>query len=534
MREKSEDGIIATTASGRVEGLVEGDAAVYRGIPFAAPPIGELRWRPPQPAPPWTDVLKAHRFGPICPQHDLPITPFTIGDMSEDCLTLNVWGPRDMKASNLPVMVWISGGAFIAGAGSWPVYDGTRYVERGVIVVTLNYRVGRFGFFAHPILSAESPNEPLANYGLMDVIAALRWVQANIAAFGGDPRQVTLAGHSAAGLMIAALMGSQTASGLFAKAIVMSASSLTRPRRPMRLDDPEQPNYYEADAETDGVRFTDSLERPVATAAELRALPADVVLGPPAATGELPPRALMLDGQIITEETLVPFCSGAAANIPLIIGTTNRDLHCWIVKDPANPQNLFPCDYWIEYPLAVQSPGNLQSELGDRLNEYAAVVTRTSDDDWNEVLQLDILDAAVRLAAEQMNHSGAKAFVYRFTAVPGRLRARSRGVPHAGELSFVFDSFSKMSEVAAFGASPEDSELSSVLIDYWTSFVKTGDPNGPGRPQWPVYAGYGDVLEFAAEGPLIRETLPAERLASATRLISSRLDLLSLNDIAAE
>ena len=509
--------VVAETTYGLVEGRAEGGAAVYRGIPYAAAPVGDRRWRPPQPPEAWTGVLQAQEFGPICPQHDIPIAPFHLGSMSEDCLTVNVWGPLNAAASRLPVLVWISGGAFAAGAGSWPVYDGAKYIERDVVLVTLNYRVGRFGFFTHPALTPGELAEPVGNYGLMDVIAALGWVQANVAAFGGDPGNVTVAGHSAAGLMVAALMGVQAGRGLFNKVIILSATGLASPRVSLDLDHPERSLISPGDE-----AFAQS------TQGDLRALAAADVLGPRPASGGLDGRNLLIDGRLLFEETLAPFCRNAQAKIPMIIGTTDRDLHCWIVKDFSDPPNLLPVSYWFEFPVALQSPTVLQAELGERASEYAALVAPICGEDWtriSELLQSDILDAATRLMARRTHRAGAETYVYRFTAVPSSLRPRSHGLPHAGELSYVFDSFASLPESVALKASADDSRLSSMVVDYFAAFARTGDPNAAGRPHWPAHESFDDVLEFAAEGPCRHETTTPERLAIAQWVIAKRLGL---------
>lgn len=214
--------------SGPINGVQEGGVWVYKGIPYAAPPVGELRWKEPQPAEPWKEVRPCTEFGPACPQpsSDDQGGFMAVGETSEDCLYLNVWSPAETPGERLPVMVWIHGGAFRTGAGSQAVYDGVNLAEKDVVVVTINYRLGPLGFFAHPLLTEESPNGSSGNYGLLDQVAALEWVERNIASFGGDPDNVTVFGESAGAMSICDLMASPLAEGLFDRAIVQSGPFL--------------------------------------------------------------------------------------------------------------------------------------------------------------------------------------------------------------------------------------------------------------------------------------------------------------------
>ncbi|HXA40319.1 MAG TPA: carboxylesterase family protein [Phenylobacterium sp.] len=285
-------------AQGTLHGATAGPVASFKNIPFAAPPVGDLRWRPPQSPASWTGVRDATAYGPMCMQMR-QVTPDV--KQSEDCLTLNVWTPAGFKpGGKLPVMVFIHGGSFTGGSGSNAIYDGTHFAERGVVLVTVNYRLGRLGFFAHPALTAEQPGAPLANYGMMDNIAALKWVQANIAAFGGDPKNVTAFGESAGGILINDLMASPQARGLFAKAI--SESGFGRvPGLPM------------AAAEKAGVAYATGLgvagTGPDAVKA-LRALPADQLSK---ATGQITP---IVDGKVMPEGPAAAFAAGRELKVP--------------------------------------------------------------------------------------------------------------------------------------------------------------------------------------------------------------------------
>jgi para-nitrobenzyl esterase len=295
-------GAEVTVAQGRAAGALEDGVLRVMGLPYAAPPVGDLRWKPPQPAKPWTGVREATAYGPMCMQmRQVPAGT----SQSEDCLTLNVWTPASFKpGQKLPVMVWIHGGSFTGGSGSSPIYDGTQFAQRGVVLVTVNYRLGRLGFFAHPALTAEQPNADLANYGMMDNLAALAWVQKNIAAFGGDPRNVTAFGESAGGILINDLMSTPRSRGLFAKAI--SESGFGRvPGLPMDQAEKVGVTY----AEGLGVKGTgpDALKA-------LRGLSAEALSKP---AGAVTP---ILDGKVLPEGPAKAFAAGHEMKVPYIAG----------------------------------------------------------------------------------------------------------------------------------------------------------------------------------------------------------------------
>ncbi len=264
---------------GAVKGAVADGVLSFKGIPFAAPPVGDLRWRPPQPVVPWTGVKEATAYGHDCAQKPFPSDAAPLGtEPSEDCLVVNVWRPAEKTSAALPVMVWIYGGGFVNGGSSPAVYDGSQFAKQGVVLVSFNYRVGRFGFFAHPALSAEHPGEPLGNYALMDQIAALQWVQKHIAGFGGNPKDVTVFGESAGGMSVHALLTSPAAKGLFHKAIIESGGGRSGLLTMRKLHD-DQPNQPSAEAvgvafaKSNGIEGTDA-----AALKALRALPADKVV----------------------------------------------------------------------------------------------------------------------------------------------------------------------------------------------------------------------------------------------------------------
>lgn len=455
-------------AQGALHGVVVGQVASFKGIPFAAPPVGDLRWRPPQPARPWSGVRDAIAYGPMCMQMRA-VTPDV--KQSEDCLTLNVWTPAGFKpGAKLPVMVWIHGGSFTGGSGSNAIYDGTHFAERGVVLVTVNYRLGRLGFFAHPALTAEQPGAPLANYGMMDNLAALKWVQANIAAFGGDPANVTAFGESAGGILINDLMASPKAKGLFAKAI--SESGFGRiPGLPM------------AQAEKIGVDYAAGLGV-TATGPEamkaLRALSADQLSKP---AGQVTP---ILDGKILPEGPAVAFAAGRELKVPYIAGGNSWEA------------SLFPNNT----PLDRAGP------LKDKLVAAYGSPADLKNVQWDLGTEAAVIEPD-RLLARLHVRNGQKAWVYYDSYIPASQRATVHGLGHGGELVYVFGNLPDKERVIGArtipAATPDDRRISAAMTDYWAAFAKAGDPDSAGGPKWPTFDLQTEkTMEFGAGGPIVR------------------------------
>jgi para-nitrobenzyl esterase len=482
---------IVRVESGDLQGVVDDGVASFKGIPFAAPPVGDLRWRPPQAAARWTGVRQAAEFGTDCmqgrfgppPAAGAPAPPAP----SEDCLFVNVWRPASAASgAKLPVMVWIHGGGFVGGSGSFPMTSGIQFAKHGVVLVSLNYRLGRFGFFAFPALGRERPEETKGNYAYMDQIAALQWVKRNIAAFGGDPNNVTIFGFSAGGVSVHSLLASPLARGLFHKAIAESGGSrdsvLTA--RPMR-EDGVDPNYP-VSADTIGITFARAMGiegADQAALARLRALGADQVLrGAPA---NAPPTETtpILDGKLVAETAETAYKARRQPRVPLLLGSNSADTAGNRIKATTKEQLFARYGQWSGQAKAAYDP--------DGSTDLAAAVAKANDDFGQA--------EPARFAANAFAANGSPVYLYRFSYVPTAMREQMRaGAPHGGEIAFVFDTLS----AGRGGApTPEDQAVARMAHSYWVNFAKTGDPNGPGLPSWPRHdPGKDLIFDFRSDG----------------------------------
>jgi para-nitrobenzyl esterase len=475
---------VVHTRQGDVSGVTAGKVETFKGIPFAAPPVGDLRWRPPGPAPTWSGVKPADAFGPICMQAGRGF--FATMTKSEDCLTLNVWRPAGAKAGDrLPVMVWIYGGAFVQGAGSTPFYDGTHFAEDGVVLLTFNYRLGRFGFFAHPALDKGAA--PVANYGLMDQIAALKWTRANIAAFGGDPSNVTMFGESAGAISVNYLMTSPAAHGLFDKAISESGFGRSVPK-PLKAAE----NVGQAFAEANGVKGDDA-----AAAAALRALPAETLAAGVGGLGDPSIPSPILDGRVLTQGIDQAFAKGDEAHVPYLEGGNSYEA------------SLFP--------RVAALPGPVIARAGDPAKVVAVYGGQPAPEVARELLTDTMITEPDRDLARQMARQGLSAFVYHFSYVPAAARPTSFGAAHGSEVPYVFATLPQ--EPISYGgrdipaATPDDQKVADAMHGYWVAFAKTGDPGHAGGPAWPRYTVAGDeLLEFGADGVGVRKGFEKDRL----------------------
>jgi para-nitrobenzyl esterase len=449
-----------------------GGVRVYKGIPYAAPPLGRLRWRPPEPVPAWTGVKPSNAFGPNSLQGVVwgDIDPFAVG-VSEDCLYLNVWTPAaPADQARLSTMVWIHGGGFAAGSGAEPRYDGAHLAARGIVVVTLNHRLNALGFLAHPELTAESAHRASGNYGLLDCVAALGWVKRNIAAFGGDPGKVTIAGESAGSEAVSALMASPLAKGLFARVIGESAAMFPSPTRaPAPL----------AKAEAVGVEFMRKVG--AKTLAELRAAPAEAILAAAPWPGYRP----IVDGWFLPRSPDEIFAAHEQSDVPLLAGW-NRD-------EGFNFTLMQGRDAKRPYPDLVR--GIFRERTEEALRHYPGGSPK-ADAAAADALGGDLMIIHPTWAwIEAQKRSGrADIFRFRFDRAPltpqgwfGERDSREAGAFHAGEILYVFDN------LHAFPWLIDDADraLASLASSYWINFVNTGDPNGPGLPHWPSYRSAG-------------------------------------------
>ena len=434
-----------TVTGGRVAGVVAPSGIrEFRGIPFAAPPVGDLRWRPPQAVIPWEGARDASAFGPRCMQkYVFQDMQFRSPGFSEDCLTLNVWTPPHAK-TKLPVLLYFYGGGYVAGDASEFRYDGEHMARRGIVVVTSNYRLGVFGFLAHPDLAAESPRHASGNYGLLDQVAALQWVRDNIAVFGGDPKRITIAGESAGSVSVNLLMASPLSRGLIAGAIGESGGVI----QPAPLDS----------AERNGAAF--------GSLAELRAMPAAEVLD--RADGQYFP--VTTDGYFLIESPATTLSAGSQAHIPLLVGWNGQE-GSWksILGDSA--------------PTPARYAAAVQREYGPNAD---AVLRAFPGDDSNQVKESGTLLASARFTAldtwkwaQLAVRTGQKpVFVYNYTRSRG-----DQGAVHSAEIEYALGNLGT-NHVYAWTA--DDSAVSSTMQQYFAAFIKTGNPHVAGLPLWPA------------------------------------------------
>lgn len=449
---------VVKTDKGSVEGVSQGGLTVYKGLPFAAPPVGSLRWRPPQPARRWMGVLKADAFKDRCMQVGASLANLPDVPMSEDCLYLNLWVPPHPTARKLPVMVWIYGGGYHNGSGSLPLYAGDNLARKGVIVVNPNYRLGTLGFLSLPALTAESPHHASGNYGIMDMIAALRWVKANIAAFGGDPDNVTIFGQSAGSDAVSLLMASPLAKGLFEKAIGESGAAFMPPTAPNAMTPL-------ASAERYGGQLAAKLG--ATSLAELRSLPAKKVI----AVGNDWPT---IDGYVVPRPIHDIFAAARQNDVPLIVGSTANE-----------GDNLVP------NPLpAAQYVARVKKDYPDFAARILALYPAGSDAEAaasQRALERDkgFGWEAWSWARAQTRTGTRKVFAYYFMRrppFPDTPPFTGWGVAHGSELFFLFGHGDQ-----SWNWTAQDQRIAELMRSYWTNFAKTGDPNGSDLPRWQAF-----------------------------------------------
>ncbi len=468
-----------TIDSGTVRGVATGDVVSFKGIPYAEPPVGPLRWRMPQPVKPWQGVREAAQFGPSCMQPE-------VDPVSEDCLTINVWRPAGASDEPLPVMVWIYGGAMVRGGTS--LYPADALARQGVIVVSMNYRLGRLGYFAHPALAAEAPMDMRGNYGLMDQLAALQWVQRNIAAFGGDPTQVTIFGESAGGGSVMVHLTSPMSRGLFHRAILQSPGIPTARAKVVPLTEL-------ADAEKLAVEYARSVgvTGNGATALHaLRALPAAKLVegasgpevlaalsGGPQVIGVA---GSIRDGRLVVEPPEAAFAAGRQAMVPVVVGANDRDLGLG----------------------SANSKDELFALVGALADEARRLYDPRGDQTLDELKQQVLADQTLvepsRHLANETVRAGQPTWWYRFSYVAEAQRGTLKGTMHGFEIPYTFN---MPAALVGDKVTPADKAMGDLASAYWVSFGKTGDPNGGGRPQWPRHDASGRVIDFTNSGVIV-------------------------------
>jgi para-nitrobenzyl esterase len=465
--------LILKTDKGKVQGALTTDNQVraFKGIPYAAPPVGDLRWQPPQPAAKWSSTRDATQFGSHCMQG------FVYGDMifhdpgvSEDCLTLNVWTPANAKKASLPVMVWIYGGGFTAGGTSEARQDGQFLAHRNVVVVSMNYRLGIFGFFAHPELTAESPHHASGNYGLMDQTAALEWVKKNIANFGGDPKNITIFGESAGSESVSMLMASPLSQNRFQKAIGESGAEFPADR--VDVDSREA-------AEQRDLKFAQAAFG-TTSLADLRKLSAEDVLK--GATKKIPGMSEHfrpdVDGWFLPDTVPNIYAAGKQAHIPLLAG--------WNADEQRSTVTF------AQPPLtAAAFKLSARDQFGPNADAFLKLYPASTDAE--AVLSAGdfasdrfIVFSTWRWLEAQVATGGAPVYHYRFDLAPpaDKFHPAGSGAFHSDDIEYVFGTLDSRQQIQV---RPEDRKLSDEIQQYWTNFARTGDPNGNGLAQWPVY-----------------------------------------------
>ena len=458
-------------AQGELRGMaLEDGGSVFRGVPYARPPVGDLRWRDPLPPEAWSGVRAADAFAPACMQTGVSMPGEPPTPTSEDCLYLNVWAPARANGESLPVIVWIPGGGFVNGSTAAPVYDGAALARRGAVVVTVSYRLGLLGFLAHPELTAEAGGSGSGNYGLMDQVAALEWVRANAAAFGGDPDNVTIAGQSAGATSVSILMAAARAQGLFHRAIGQSGGLF----EPIAL----APRYLLPAAEVEGTEFAASLG--ATTLQDLRRLPADRITAAPENRRAHP----TIEPRLLPRPPFEVFQAGEQAQVPLLIGFNADEARALAPFDAVSDLEAEAARRWGSLPPALLAPYRGMAP-GDGLAAFERDL-RFGWDIWRWA----------RLQAD----GGQPTFLYRFDHVPPAPADATEAAWRAGhfvELWYMFDNLDQR----PWPWTPEDRALADFMVDAWVRFAATGDPNGPGETAWPAFQGPGGPVLILDERP---------------------------------
>jgi para-nitrobenzyl esterase len=493
--------VMAKAPAGDMEGLTEGDVHVFKGIPYAAPPVGSLRWKPPQPMPRWTGVKNATEFGPACFQPQPTLSPIYVRapkPMSEDCLTLNIWAPPG--AHKAPVFFWIHGGSLLTGSGRDALYDGAHIAGKGLVVVTINYRVGVLGWLAHPELSKESPLAISGNYGLLDQIEALQWVKGNISAFGGDPSNVTIVGESAGGLSVMYLLAAPPARGLFDKAIAQSTYMIATPEL-------KQTRFGTPSAEDSGTKLAAALH--AKNIGALRAMDGRDLTAAAVTAGFVPQGAI--DGHVLPRQLVEVFDRGEQARVPTLSGVNSGEIRSLRILAPPPPATAAEYEAIIRDRYQDLAGEFLRLYPSSNMQESILATTRDAFYGWS----------AIRLVKKQAA-VGVNSFLYFFDH--GYPAADSAGLHgfHASEVPFMFGNpngtpplWPKIPDTA------EEKRLSDAMVGYWTSFARTGHPTAPNQPDWPPYGSTGAYMRIT-DAPHVSSCLLPGVYALAEEVVCRR------------
>jgi len=499
-------GIAVRIDTGLVTGEIKDGVRIFKGLPYAAPPTGELRWKPPQPAKPWEGVRACNSFSPQCPQPKRSGFNDYDAPSSEDCLYLNIWTKADSPEAKLPVMVWIHGGGFTIGSSSTPAYNGFELAKLGVVLVSINYRLGPFGFMAHPALSKESPHGVSGNYGILDQIAALQWVKRNIGAFGGNAECVTIFGESAGACSVTALMTSPLAEGLFQRVIAESGFAAGFPDMKRSKDNiPSMESAGETLARDLGCDGKDDVLK------VLRAKSAGEILEASNPAVGILTKGMKyrpcVDGWVLPENPVAVFNKGKQHHVPFLTGTNADEATIFLRK--------FPVKRPLGYTLFVKQL------FKNNADEILSLYPAGNESEMKHSLELLVSDAAfvapARFAVRSAVKSGAPAWLYHFTRIPPGLENKGLGCFHGLEIAYVFGNFRDK-----FGITKEDRDLARAMGLYWVTFASKGDPNHTGIPDWPAYDEKVDrYIEFGT-AITIKECLHKEGCDLMEKILNER------------
>ena len=473
-------GPIVKAPAGTVQGTVEGGINIFRGIPFAEPPVGHLRWQPPVRMARWQGIRRATEFGPACYQPVSKLqtvySPPSPLPLSEDCLTLNVWSPA--KAKKAPVFVWIHGGALLTGSSREGMYDGVELAKRGIVFVSINYRLGVLGWLAHPDLSAESKDGVSGNYGLLDQVAALNWVKRNVAAFGGDPANVTIAGESAGALSVMLLMESPPAQGLFHKAIAQSAYMITMPEL-------KNTAFGQPSGEAVGAMLQAGLK--AGGIAAMRSIEPAALVDSSAKLGYMPWAAI--DGKVLPEQMVTAFDQGKQSNVPILAGFNQGEIRSLTMLAPKAPATA--ADYEKE----------IRARYGDLADAFLKLYPAA---DYRESILAATRDGLYGWTAERLVRRQAKlgqpSYLYLFDHGYPAMEAAGLHAFHASELPYVFGTADRLGpNWPKVPDTPDEKALSNAMLDYWASFSATGKPTADNQPDWPAFDASRSYMRFAGK-----------------------------------